>query len=53
MAEIPQSVKFTLNDQCRVTYIVQREGNKITLNYSFDFNHIIFAKEVGGRAERI
>lgn len=43
VAEIPQSVKFTLNDQCRVTYFVQREGNKITLNYRFDFNQIIFA----------
>ncbi len=43
VAELPQSMKFSLNDKCRVTYIAQRSENKITLNYRFDFNQIIFA----------
>ena len=43
VTELPQSMKFSLNDKCRVTYIAQRSENKITLNYRFDFNQIIFA----------
>lgn len=42
VVEIPKSVKMVLNDKCKCVYMVQQNGNSITLSYRYDLNQILF-----------
>ena len=42
VVEMPKSIKMVLNDKCKCVYMIQQNGNTITLSYRFDMNQILF-----------
>lgn len=42
VAEIPTSVRYNLNDNCKTTYAISVDGDKIILNYKYTLNQIVF-----------
>ncbi len=42
LAEIPKSNRITLNEACKLSYVIQMNGNKIMLSYSFEMGQVLF-----------
>lgn len=44
VAELPKSNRISLNEMCKLNYIIQQNGNRIMLSYSFEMGQVLFSQ---------